>query len=79
MLQNTIYGRSMCIYYVFFYWIFFNYFFLWFLFYYLFRLFFNYFKHVPDDLVISSTPGMVVPSGPRSCTRKPWKPGWCPR
>jgi len=24
------------------------------------KLFFNYFKHVPDDLVISSTPGMVI-------------------
>jgi len=24
------------------------------------KLFFNYFKHVPDDLVISSTPGMII-------------------
>ena len=23
-------------------------------------LFFNYFKHVPDDLVITSTPGMII-------------------
>ena len=27
------------------------------------KLFFNYFKHVPDDLVISSTPGIVISAG----------------
>ena len=24
------------------------------------KLFFNYFKHVPDDLVITSTPGIII-------------------